>query len=210
MIRLLIVDDHAIVRHGLRQVVAESADIEVAAEAGSSAEAVRLVRENIYDLVLLDISLPDKNGIETLKQIKRDKPALPVIMLSMHAEDEFGVRALKAGASGYVNKKSAHEQLITAIRHVVSGRRYISPDLAEELARSVGESSEKRPHELLSDREFDTLRMLASGKSLTEIAESLSISPKTVSVYRNRLLEKMKLKNNAEIAHYAFKNGLID
>jgi DNA-binding NarL/FixJ family response regulator len=210
MIRLLIVDDHAIVRHGLRQVVAESADIEVAAEAGSSAEAVRLVRENLYDLVLLDISLPDKNGIETLKQIKRDKPALPVIMLSMHAEDEFGVRALKAGASGYVNKRSAHEQLITAIRHVVSGRRYISPDLAEELARSVGESSEKRPHELLSDREFDTLRMLASGKSLTEIAESLSISPKTVSVYRNRLLEKMKLKNNAEIAHYAFKNGLID
>lgn len=210
MIRLLIVDDHAIVRHGLRQVVSEFADIEVAAEAGSSAEAVRLLRENTYDLVLLDISLPDKNGIETLKQIKRDKPALPVIMLSMHAEDEFGVRALKAGASGYVNKKSAHEQLVAAIRQVVSGRRYISPDLAEELARSVGDSSEKRPHELLSDREFDTLRMLASGKSLTEIAESLSISPKTVSVYRTRLLEKMKLKNNAEIAHYAVKNGLID
>jgi DNA-binding NarL/FixJ family response regulator len=210
MIRLLIVDDHAIVRHGLRQVVAESADIEVAAEAGSSAEAMRLVRENTYDLVLLDISLPDKNGIETLKQIKRDKPALPVIMLSMHAEDEFGVRALKAGALGYVHKKSAHEQLVAAIRQVMSGRRYISPDLAEELARSVGESSEKRPHELLSDREFDTLRMLAGGKSLTEIAESLSISPKTVSVYRTRLLEKMKLKNNAEIAHYAFKNGLID
>ena len=210
MIRLLIVDDHAIVRHGLRQVVAESADIEVAAEAGSSAEAMRLVRENTYDLVLLDISLPDKNGIETLKQIKRDKPALPVIMLSMHAEDEFGVRALKAGALGYVHKKSAHEQLVAAIRPVMSGRRDISPDLAEELARSVGESSEKRPHELLSDREFDTLRMLASGKSLTEIAESLSISPKTVSVYRTRLLEKMKLKNNAEIAHYAFKNGLID
>jgi DNA-binding NarL/FixJ family response regulator len=210
MIRLLIVDDHAIVRQGLRQVVAECADIEVAAEAGSSADAVRLLRENTYDMVLLDISLPDKNGIETLKQIKRDKPALPVIMLSMHAEDEFGVRALKAGASGYVNKKSAHEQLVAAIRQVVSGRRYISPDLAEELARAVGETSEKRPHELLSDREFDTLRMLASGKSLTEIAESLSISPKTVSVYRTRLLEKMKLKNNAEIAHYAIKNGLIE
>lgn len=210
MIRLLIVDDHAIVRQGLRQVVSESADIEVAAEAGSSAEAVRLLRENDYDLVLLDISLPDKNGIETLKQIKRDKPALPVIMLSMHAEDEFGVRALRAGASGYVSKQSAHLQLVAAIRHVAAGRRYISPDLAEELARSIGDSSEKRPHELLSDREFDTLRMLASGKSLTEIAESLSISPKTVSVYRTRLLEKMKLKNNAEIAHYAIKNGLID
>ena len=210
MIRLLIADDHTIVRHGLRQVVSESADIEVTAEAGSSAEAVRLLRENTYDLVLLDISLPDKNGIETLKQIKRDKPELPVIMLSMHGEDEFGVRALKAGASGYVHKQNAHDQLETAIRQVASGRRYISPDLAEELARSIGESSEKRPHELLSDREFDTLRMLASGKSLTEIAESLSISPKTVSVYRTRLLEKMKLKNNAEIAHYAIKNGLID
>ena len=210
MIRLLIVDDHTIVRHGLRQVVSESADIEVAAEAGSSAEAVRLLRENTYDMVLLDISLPDKNGIETLKQIKRDKPALPVIMLSMHAEDEFGVRALKAGASGYVHKQSAHVQLVAAIRQVASGRRYINPDLAEELARSIGESSEKRPHELLSDREFDTLRMLARGKSLTEIAESLSISPKTVSVYRTRLLEKMKLRNNAEIAHYAIKNGLIE
>jgi two-component system invasion response regulator UvrY len=210
MIRLLIVDDHTIVRHGLRQVVSESLDIEVAAEAGSSAEAVRLLRENTYDLVLLDISLPDKNGIETLKQIKREKPELPVIMLSMHGEDEFGVRALKAGASGYVHKQSAHVQLVAAIRQVASGRRYISPDLAEELARSIGEPSEKRPHELLSDREFDTLRMLASGKSLTQIAESLSISPKTVSVYRTRLLEKMKLKNNAEIAHYAIKNGLID
>jgi two-component system invasion response regulator UvrY len=210
MIRLLIVDDHAIVRHGLRQVVSESSDIEVAAEAGSSAEAIRLLRENSYDIVLLDISLPDKNGIETLKQIKRDKPQMPVIMLSMHAEDEFGVRALKAGASGYVNKQSAHDQLVAAIRQVATGRRYISPDLAEELAWSIGEGSEKRPHELLSDREFDTLRMLAGGKSLAEIAESLSISPKTVSVYRTRLLEKMKLKNNAEIAHYAVKNGLIE
>ncbi len=210
MIRLLIVDDHEIVRRGLRQIVSETSDIEVAAEAGSSAEAMRLLRENTYDLVLLDISLPDKNGVETLKQIKRCKPGLPVIMLSMHAEDEFGVRALKAKASGYVNKKSAHEQLVAAIRQVVAGRRYISPDLAEELARSLGESSEKRPHELLSDREFDTLRMLAGGKSLTEIAESLSISPKTVSVYRTRLLLKMKLKNNAEIALYALKNGLIE
>jgi DNA-binding NarL/FixJ family response regulator len=210
MIRLLIVDDHAIVRHGLRQVVSESSDIEVAAEAGSSADAIRILRERDIDLVLLDISLPDKNGIETLKQIKRDKPAMPVIMLSMHAEDEFGVRALKAGASGYVNKQSAHDQLVTAIRQVAAGRRYISPELAEELARSIGDASDKKPHELLSDREFDTLRMLASGKSLAEIAETLSISPKTVSVYRTRLLEKMKLKNNAEIAHYAVKNGLID
>ena len=210
MVRLLIIDDHTIVRHGLRQVVSDAADIHVAAEAGSSAEAIRLLREGSFDMVLLDISLPDKNGIDTLKQIKRDKPALPVIMLSMHAEDEFGVRAMKAGASGYVNKQNAHDQLVTAIRQVASGRRYISPDLAEELARSIGESTDKLPHELLSDREFDTLRMLAGGKSLTEIAERLSISPKTVSVYRTRLLEKMRLKNNAELATYAFKNGLIE
>jgi two-component system, NarL family, invasion response regulator UvrY len=210
MIHLLIVDDHAIVRHGLRQVVSEAHDIEVTAEAGSSQEAVRLLREHDFDMVLLDISLPDKNGIETLKMIKRDKPNLPVIMLTMHAEDEFGVRALKAGASGYVTKQSAHDQLLNAVRQVAAGRRYISQDLAEELVRSIGESSEKLPHELLSDREFDTLRMLASGKSLSEIGQMFSISPKTVSVYRTRLLEKMKLKNNAEIAHYAVKNGLID
>ena len=210
MIRLLIVDDHTIVRHGLRQVIGETADIKVAAEAGSSAEAIRLLRENAYDVVLLDIFLPDQNGIETLKQIKRDKPALPVIMLSLNAVDEFGVRALKAGASGYVTKQSAHHHLVAAIRHVASGRRYVSPELAEELARSLGENTGKRPHELLSDREFDTLRMLASGKSLSEIAEALATSPKTVSVYRTRLLEKMELKNNAEIAHYAIKSGLIN
>lgn len=210
MIRMLIVDDHAIVRRGLCQVLSETTDIEVAAEAGSSQEAARLLRDRNFDMVLLDISLPDKNGIETLKLIKRDKPNLPVIMLTMHGEDEFGVRALKAGASGYVTKQSAHEQLVKAIRQVHSGRRYIGPELAEELARSIGEPSDKRPHELLSDREFDTLRMLASGKSLTDIAQTLSISPKTVSVYRTRLLEKMQLKNNAEITHYAIKNGLID
>jgi two-component system, NarL family, invasion response regulator UvrY len=210
MIRLLIVDDHAIVRHGLRQVVSESADIVVSAEAGNSQDAVRLLREQEFDMVLLDISLPDKNGIETLKLIKRDKPALPVIMLTMHAEDEFGVRALKAGASGYLTKQSAHDQLLNAVRQVAGGRRYISQDLAEELVRNIGEPQGKLPHELLSDREFDTLRMLASGKSLSEIAQMFSISPKTVSVYRTRLLEKMRLKNNAEIAHYAVKNGLID
>jgi two-component system, NarL family, invasion response regulator UvrY len=210
MVELLIIDDHTIVRHGLRQVVSDATDIQVSAEAGSSAEAIRLLRDRSFDIVLLDISLPDKNGIETLKQIKRDKPLLPVIMLTMHAEDEFGVRAMKAGASGYVSKQNAHEQLVTAIRQVAAGRRYISPDLAEELARSIGESTDKLPHELLSDREFETLRMLAGGQSLGEVAEKLSISPKTVSVYRTRLLEKMKLKNNAELATYAVKNGLIE
>ena len=209
-IRLLIVDDHTIVRHGLRQIVSETTDIRVAAEAGSSAEATRLLREHEYDMVLLDVSLPDKNGIEMLKQIKRDKPNLPVIMLTMHAEDEFGVRAIKAGASGYLNKKSAHLQLVTAIRQVAGGRRYLSPELAEELARSLSDNSEKLPHEMLSDREFDTLRMLARGKTLIEIGETMSISPKTVSVYRTRLLEKMQLKNNVEVAQYATRHGLVD
>ena len=210
MVELLIIDDHTIVRHGLRQIVSDAADISVAAEAGSSSEATRLLRDRNFDLVLLDISLPDKNGIETLKQIKRDRPLLPVIMLTMHAEDEFGVRAMKAGASGYVSKQNAHEQLVIAIRQVAAGRRFIGPDLAEELARSIGESTDKLPHELLSDREFETLCMLAGGKSLSEVAEKLSISPKTVSVYRTRLLEKMKLKNNAELATYAVKTGLIE
>lgn len=210
MIRLLIVDDHAIVRQGLRQIVAETSDIIVVAEAETGAQATRLVRETALDMVLLDISLHDRNGIDTLKQIKREKAALPVLMLTMHSEDEFGVRALRAGASGYLTKHSAPTQLVTAIRHVASGRKYISPELAEELARALGDASDRPVHELLSDREYETLRMIARGKSLGEIATALSISPKTVSVYRARVLEKMKLKNNAELAHYAVKNGLID
>lgn len=210
MIKVLIADDHAIVRHGLRQIVSETEDIRVEGEAESSAQAIRELRENAFDVVLLDISLPDKNGIETLKQVRREWPAVSVLMLTTHAEDEFGVRAIKAGAAGYLTKQSAASQLVTAVRQVASGRKYISPSLAEELARMVGNGSDSRPvHELLSDREYQTFIMIASGKSLSEMATSLSLSPKTVSVYRSRVLEKMHLKNNVEIAQYAVKNGLV-
>ena len=210
MIKVLIADDHAIVRHGLRQIVSETEDIRVEGEAESSAQAIRELRENAFDVVLLDISLPDKNGIETLKQVRREWPAVSVLMLTTHAEDEFGVRAIKAGAAGYLTKQSAASQLVTAVRQVASGRKYISPPLAEELARRVGDGNDSRPaHELLSDREYQTFIMIASGKSLSEMATSLSLSPKTVSVYRSRVLEKMHLKNNVEIAQYAVKNGLV-
>ncbi|UCH50140.1 MAG: response regulator transcription factor [Betaproteobacteria bacterium] len=208
--KVLIADDHAIVRHGLRQIVSETDDIRVEGEAESSAQAIRELRDNAFDVVLLDISLPDKNGIETLKQIRREWPTVAVLMLTTHAEDEFGVRAIKAGAAGYLTKQSAASQLVTAVRQVASGRKYISPSLGEELARMVGDGNDTRPvHELLSDREYQTFIMIASGKSLSEMATSLSLSPKTVSVYRSRVLEKMHLKNNVEIAQYAVKNGLV-
>ena len=208
MLRLLIADDHALVRHGLRQIVAETDDLEVVAEAPNGNEALRLLREHEVDVVLLDVTMPDRNGIDVLKQIRREFGKLPVLLLTMHSEDEFGVRALKAGASGYLTKDSAPAQLVTAIRQVASGRKYISAALAEELANRVGGDATDAPHEALSDREFQTLRYIAAGKSLSEIAEALSLSPKTVSVYRARLLEKLSLRNNAELMRYALQNGL--
>ena len=209
MIRVLICDDHAIVRRGVKQILEEAAEFTVAGEAETSAEALRLVRAEPFDVALLDISLPDRNGIETLKLIRKEQPRLPVLLLTMHAEDEFGVRALRAGASGYLTKQSAPEQLVTALRQVHSGRKYIGPALAEELANSFGAEAEQPRHFALSDREFETLRLIASGLSLSEIAAKLCLSPKTVSVYRARLLEKMRLRNNADIAHYAVKHSLV-
>jgi two-component system, NarL family, invasion response regulator UvrY len=206
---VLIVDDHAIVRQGLRQVVSETADIIVTGEAETGAAALRLLREKPFSMVLLDISMPDRNGIDVLKQIRREFPKLSVIILTMHAEDEFGVRALKAGASGYLTKQSAPAELVNAIRQVASGRKYISPLLAEELARHVTDGGERMPHENLSDREFQTLCLIGSGKSLSQVAADLCLSPKTVSVYRARLLEKLNLKNNAELTHYAIRNHLV-
>lgn len=209
MIRLLMVDDHAIVRYGLRQIVSETEDIAVVAEAASAAQAMRMVREQEFDVVLLDISLPDKNGLEVLKQIRRDHPKLAVLILSMHSEDEFGVRAIKAGASGYLTKQSAPSQLVTAIRQVANGRKYVSTALAEEIANHISGDSKHAPHEALSDREYETLCLIASGKGLSQVAATLSLSPKTVSVYRARLLDKLKLHNNAELTHYAIRKGLV-
>ena len=182
----------------------------VAGEAETAHEALKLVREAEWDVALLDISMPDKSGIDTLKLIRKERPKLPVLMLSMHPEDHYAVRCLRAGASGYLTKQSAPMQLVSAIRQVASGRKYISPAVAEELANSIGTDVDQPAHTILSDREYQTLRLIATGSSLSEIAAKLSLSAKTVSVYRARLLEKLNLKNNAEIAHYAVKNNLVE
>ena len=209
-IRILIADDHAIVRHGLRQILSDSADLVVSGEARNGVQALQLARSGEWDVVLLDVSMPDKNGIDTLKQLKKEFPRLPVLMLSMHPEEHYAIRALKAGASGYLTKQSAPELLVTAIRQVAAGKKYVSPSLAEGLANAISDDGDKAPHEKLSDREYQTLVMIASGKTLTQIGEELKLSVKTVSVYRARLLEKMKLKNNAELTHYGLKQNLVD
>jgi two-component system invasion response regulator UvrY len=210
IIKVFIADDHAIVREGLKQILAETRDIVVAGEAESGLDAVKLFRKADCQVMLLDISMPDRSGIEVLKQLKKEKPDLSVLMLSMHREDQYAIRSLKAGASGYLTKQSAPRELVTAIRQVAGGLKYISPALAQELANHVGEDHEAPPHDALSDREYQTLTMIASGKTVGAIAKELSLSVKTVSEYRSRLLVKMKLKNSAELTHYAIKNQLIE
>jgi DNA-binding NarL/FixJ family response regulator len=210
-IRIIIADDHAIVREGLKQILADSGDMVVAGDAENGADAVRLARRGDSDVLLLDISMPDRSGIEVLKQIKKEAPGLAVLMLSMHREDQYAIRSLKAGASGYLNKQSAPAELVDAIRLVASGRKYISAALAQELANQVSdENRDVPPHETLSDREYQTLVMIASGKTVSDIAGELSLSVKTISMYRSRLLQKMKLRHNAELTHYAIKNHLVE
>ncbi|GJJ05760.1 MULTISPECIES: response regulator transcription factor [unclassified Duganella] len=210
IIKVFIADDHAIVREGLKQILAETRDIVVAGEAENGLDAIKLFRKSDCQVMLLDISMPDRSGIEVLKQIKKEKPELAVLMLSMHREDQYAIRSLKAGAAGYLTKQSAPRELVTAIRQVAGGLKYISPALAQELANHVGEDHEAPPHDTLSDREYQTLTMIASGKTVGMIAKELSLSVKTVSEYRARLLVKMKLKNSAELTHYAIKNQLIE
>ena len=210
MIQVLIADDHAILRRGLAQIIAEAGDMQVCAEAENGAQAIKLARQHPIDVVLLDITMPDRNGLDTLKQLKKEKPKLAVLMLSMHPEELYALRAIKSGASGYLNKQSAPALLVAAIRQVASGRRYISPAVAEALAGTIADNSDRPAHASLSDREYETMRLIASGKTLTQIAAEMHLSAKTVSVYRARLLEKMRLKNNAELTHYALKNQLVD
>lgn len=211
MIRVLIADDHAILRRGLRQIIAETSDLAVVGEAGNSAETLKFVREQNCDVVLLDISMPDRNGIETLKLIRKERPKLSVLMLSMHPENQYAVRALRSGASGYLNKQSAPMMLVNAIREVARGRKFLTPQVAEELADNLLRGEEEQPdHHSLSNREFQTMCMIASGKTPSEIAEQLSLSVKTISVYRARILEKLGLRSNAEITHYAIKNSLVE
>ena len=208
--RILIVDDHAIVREGLKQILAEVDDIEVAGEADCSSRALQMARREPWDLVLMDISMPDRSGLETLELLKKEHPGIKVLMLSMHRETQYAVRALKTGAAGYLNKQSAPNQLVDAIRLVASGKKYISAEVAQELASQVSGERDGLPHESLSNREYQTLCMIASGLPVSAIAEKLVLSVKTISMYRARLLKKMQLKNNAELTHYAIKQGLLD
>jgi DNA-binding NarL/FixJ family response regulator len=209
MIKILIADDHPIVRKGLKQILAETPNIIVAGEANNGAEVLKKVLKNEYDMVLLDISMPGRDGIDTLKELKDLKPNLPVLILSIHPEDQYAMRVLRAGAYGYLTKESAPEELISAIRTVSLGRKYISPSVAEQLVFNLDNNAEKRPHDKLSDREYQVMHMIASGKTVKEISEDLSLSVKTISTYRARILEKMKMKNIAELIRYAIKNGLV-
>jgi DNA-binding NarL/FixJ family response regulator len=210
MIKVLIADDHAIVRGGLKQVVADSPDIVVAGEAASGPEALDLVAKNEWDVVVLDIAMPGRGGMEVLRQIKNLKPNLAVLMLTMYPEKQYAVRALKSGAAGYLTKESAPAELIAAIRKVAAGGRYISAALAEKLALDLRIDTGKLPHERLSDREHQVMQMIASGKTPTEIAETLCLSVKTISTYRSRILEKMAIKTSAEMMSYAIKHGLVE
>jgi len=208
--RILLVDDHAVVRQGVRQLLLDRGIASEVLEAQTGAEALAAIAKHVCDVVLLDISLPDMNGVEVLKRAKKKAPRVPVLMFSMYREDQYAVRALKAGAAGYLSKTVDTAQMIAAIQQVAAGRKYVSPAMAEALADYVLVDGEQLPHEKLSDREYQTLCMLASGKRLTDIAHALSLSVKTVSVYRTRLLEKMKLSNNAELTFYVMSNRLVD
>ena len=209
MLKILIADDHPVFRRGLKQIIADTPDMTVGDEATNGWEVLSKVQTNDYDVVLLDISMPGKDGLEVLTQLKHERPQLPVLMLSMYPEKQFAVRALRAGASGYLTKESAPDELVGAIRKVSAGGKYVSSALAEELALDI-QRGDKQPHETLSDREYRVMCLIASGKTVTEIARELSLSIKTISTYRHRILDKMKMKNNAELTHYTMSRRLVD
>ena len=209
MKRLLVVDDHLIVRAGLKSLLADYEEFTVGGEAASGADAVQMVRESDWDVVLLDISMPDMNGIEALAEIRRIKPKLPVLILTIHPEDQYAINLLRAGASGYLCKHCTPEAFISALRTVLSGRRYISPALGDQLAGELEGEEPKAPHTDLSDREFQVFCKLANGQAVSEVADELFLSVKTISTYRARILDKMRIKSNAHITYYAIKHGLI-
>jgi len=210
MIKILIADDHAIVRRGLKQILEDTPNIVVADEASTGKEVLEKISEKEYDVVVLDISLPDKSGLDILKQLKSQKPKLPVLVLSIYPEEQYAERVLKIGASGYLTKESAPEELITAIKKVSVGGKYITASLAEKLAFNLDEKTEKLLYETLSDREFQVMCLISSGKTQKEIAAELSLSIKTISTYRYRILEKMRMKSNAELTRYAMENKLVN
>ncbi len=209
MTKILIADDHAVVRKGLIQILKESIPGASVDEAADGREALAKVNRSPYALILLDISMPGRGGLDVLKEIRKCRPAIPVLVLSMHPEEEYAVRAFRAGASGYLTKESAPDELAGAVRKAMAGGRYVSASLAEKLAGELRSGSDRPPHETLSDREYQVMRMIASGMTVNEIAEKLSLSVKTISTYRSRVLEKMKVRNNTEIARYAVENRLV-
>ena len=208
--RILITEDHAVVREGLKLILADHFKNAVFGAARNATEALARVWKEKWDVVVLDITMPGRSGLEVLKEIRRSRPRMPVLILSMHPEDQFAVRLLKAGAAGYLTKEIAGEELVGAIKKVVGGGRYISPSLAERMASYLTIDVRKAPHERLSDREFLILRMIASGKPVSQVAKELTISVSTVSTYRSRIVEKMDMKNNAELTHYALQKELVD
>jgi len=207
---ILIADDHTVVRQGLKQILAAEPDMSVVSEAKNFAETLEAVRNVDWDVLILDYSMPGGNGLQVLKEIKHAFPARPVLILSMHPEDAIAISALRAGAAGYINKECASEELTIAIRKAVSGKKYVSAALAEKLALELEAGSEGLPHESLSDREYRVMWMIASGKSISNIAEELILSPNTVSTYRIRILKKLKLDSNTDLVRYAMKHGLVE
>jgi DNA-binding NarL/FixJ family response regulator len=210
MIKILIADDHPVVRKGLKDIIQATSDMTVSGEASKGQEVLENVKRIDFDVVVLDIAMPGRSGLDILKELKSGKPELPVLILSIHPEEQYAVRVLKAGASGYLTKDSAPDELITAIRKVSRGKKYISASLAEKLAYDLEIGAEKPLHETLSDREYEVMCRIASGKTVKEIAEELFLSGKTISTYRARILEKMQMKSNAELTHYTIKLGLVD
>jgi len=211
MLKIIIADDHAIVRRGLKHIVLEEQDDAHVCEAADSNAVLNLLRAEPFDVVVLDITMPGRDGLELLKELKRDAPQMPVLMLSMHPEERFAVRALKAGASGYLTKESAPDELCIAIRKVLRGGKYITPSLAELLAESVVKPDQDSPaSDMLSDREYQVLRLIASGKTVSQVATELMLSVNTISTYRTRILEKMNMKTNAELTRYAIERGVVD
>ena len=208
-LRVLIADDHAIVCEGLKQIISSDPAFMVIAEVNTAAQAMQVVRAGGIDILLLDISLPDRNGIDLLKQLKQETPSLKVLICSLHHEDAYALRALRAGAAGYLSKQCASSTLLNALHQVAIGRKYISAELAQELAAQVGCDIDAEPHQRLSDREYQTLLKLATGMTVTEIASQLTLSVKTISMYRTRLLQKMRMHNNAELTHYAIRHQLL-
>ena len=210
MIRVLLADDHAMVRTGLREILADTGDITVAGEAGNGHEALAALRSGEYEVLVMDMSMPGRSGIELIKQVKKERPKIRVLVLSMHSEQQYAVRALKAGASGYLTKDSAADQLVAAIRRIAAGGAHVSPETAERLALDFGRPEDAPAHTLLSDREFQVFRAIAGGRSVTEIANDLALSVKTVSTHKTRIMEKMGLANQSELVQYAVRHKLLD